>query len=99
MEYIYCDEVHLTAELAFELLKVADKYMVLPLRSLCETFLENCLNVSNVVDISIAANEVGAKSLEKLTVTFIKRNLDAVIEKHDIKRLPQSVLFDIMKEK
>ena len=99
MEYIYNDEVKLTEELAIELLNIAGKYNVLPLRSECETFLGNCLNVSNVVDISITANEVGAKSLEKLTVTFIKKNLDAVVEKHDINKLPKSILLDITKEK
>ena len=99
MEYIYCDEVNLTEEIANALISVADKYNIPQLKSACSTFLASCLTVKNVVDISILAHKVDAHELEKATVRFIVKNVDAVFDENDIKKLPYPILRDVCKQK
>jgi len=97
LEFLYCDEVSLTEEVAVALLQIADKYSVPQLKSICSTFLITCLTVKNVVDISVLASTTESIDLEKATVKFIKQNLKEVFEHNDIKKLPHSTLFDLCK--
>ena len=81
LEYIYCDEVSLKEPTAMELLQIADKYCVAPLKALCEQFLGKCLTAENVIELGILADKVEAKELEKMIIKFVRSNPDAVFER------------------
>ena len=95
MEYIYCDEVHLTAEVAVELVQIADKYRIPVLKTACEKFLKDCFTAENAIDIAIMANKIEAKELEENAVKYIALNLKMIFEKSDPTRLPKSVLYQV----
>ena len=99
MEYIYCDEVSFTEQSATELLQIADKYGVPPLKELCEEILSESLTVTNVIDLGILADKMEANELIKRIVKFVKRNLNAIFEHDDIRRLPKTILYDLYKLK
>ena len=88
----------LKEETATTLLMIADKYCVPQLKLACAKFLISCLTVKNVIDISILAHTADAQELEKATVKFIVKNLEAVFEQNDIKKLPYPTLFEVCKK-
>jgi len=99
LEYIYCDQVHLDEQSATELLRITDKYNVPALKELCEEILGECLTTTNAVELGMLADKTDAKQLIKSVVKFVKKNLIAVSEHDDIRRLPKSVVIDICMQK
>ena len=100
LEWIYCDSVqNLKEDVALELYKAADKFVVPGLKTVCEDFLIKHLKVENVIERAILANMVDSVKLVDATIDFIIANIDEIFEKDDIRRLPNQILRAICKDK
>jgi len=98
LEWIYCDQVKkMEDQIAQELFAVADKFSLPDLKKLAEKCLIEHLAVENVVERAELADIFEASNLEKAAVKFIVTNIDAVFEKSDIRKLPDSILLKVIK--
>jgi len=79
LEYIYTDNVEtFTCELAFELVVLADEYLLPRLRQICEIQLQNFVNTENVCSMLCYSHDHNAKDLKQYCLNFIMKNFDAV---------------------
>jgi len=98
LEWIYCDQVKkMDDQIAQELFAVADKFSLPELKKLAEKCLIDHLTVENVVERAELADIFEASNLEKATVRFIVTHIDAIFEKSDVRKLPDSILLKVIK--
>src|SRR3712207_398464 len=74
LEFIYCNKVTVTRDLAQELLILSDKYSFVELRNACEKYYANKLTVENFVETANMAEELNATQLIDAVVEFGIRN-------------------------
>ena len=98
LEWIYCDQVKkMDDKIAQEIFAVADKFSLPDLKKIAEKCLIDHLSVENVVERAEMADIFEASNLEKATIRFIISNMDAVFEKSDVRKLPDSILLKVCK--
>ena len=76
--YVYTGRVIQMADLAKDLLFVADKYDLKHLKSLCEEHLSRTLQVGNASSVLQIANLYNAANLKKDTLLYIAQHVDEV---------------------
>lgn len=67
LEYIYCGEFDIdkySFDFHFELLQISDEYMIEDLYKICHKKLKSKINVNNVCDILVAADNMNLKELK-----------------------------------
>lgn len=99
MEYLYSSEIHLENEnLAKDLLKASTEYKLDELKTFCERFLRNKINLENIVDLSIIAEEFQALDLRNDVISFLAQNQDEIKNNNDFLRAPQSIISQALKK-
>ena len=79
LEWLYCDNVlEMKEELAVELFRVADKYLVSKLKEEAERYLMKNLAIGNVLERAKLAIEFSSKSLEDAVVKFAVKEIEVV---------------------
>lgn len=74
LRFIYCNEVQNLEAVALELLFVAEKYQVEPLKQLCAKHIEAKLSEQNVLDVLVIADRMtNSKQLFRKCVSLILR--------------------------
>jgi len=72
IEFIYCNEVTLNEDLAYDLLDLSNKYSFKELRKGCELFLSKRIRQDNYAKLAKIANLLQLQTLED----YIKRHSD-----------------------
>lgn len=74
LRFIYCNEVQNLETVALELLFIAEKYQVEPLKQLCARHIETKLSEQNVLDVIVIADRMtNSKQLLRKCVSLILR--------------------------
>lgn len=74
LQYLYCDELSLSSDDVYEVLRLAKTYNVPCLVTECVEYLERELNPSNVFEILLQAQQFGEKGLEICCWQYIDNN-------------------------
>lgn len=79
LEYIYTDTVeNFTYDLAFDLMALADEYLLPRLRQICEIQLQSFVNSDNVCEILIYAHNHNANDLKQYCLNYCLKNFETV---------------------
>ncbi|KAJ8687118.1 hypothetical protein QAD02_022916 [Eretmocerus hayati] len=78
--YIYAGKVNKIEIYALELLKIADMYAVIKLKSVCEQTLVKALENENVVEYLNIADKYSAKKLETECIRYIITNIKEIVD-------------------
>lgn len=79
LRFLYTGKVHITPDIAQELLRASSFYHVFELQKRAEHFLANEIRVDNVVDLLTLADECHAVDLKRNCVPFLMRNIHEVV--------------------
>jgi len=100
MEFIYTDVLPENCDCLFELLALAEEYILPRLKSLCEIRLIKSIDVLNVASILIHAELYSCHVLKKYAMKFIRSSLNVLLcidqFQNDISQQP-SLMLEIMK--
>ncbi len=92
MEWLYCNEIlDIKDEVAIELLKVTNKYLLPKLKTEAETYLVKNLNAENILERAQLAVEFNARDLETAVVRFIVKEMNEGKKKEELKNFPDSI--------
>ncbi|XP_076648701.1 RCC1 and BTB domain-containing protein 1-like isoform X2 [Halictus rubicundus] len=80
LQYLYTDEIDVSAENFFELLKLANHYSVNQLKKYCTQSICKHITVKNVISLYNTAITCNMKKLEDSCFKFILRNMTAVVQ-------------------
>lgn len=103
LEYLYCGEFDIdkySFDFLFELLHISDEYMMEDLYKICHKKLKSKINVNNVCDILVAADNMNLKELKVQCMEIIVATFNEIITKESYNKLvkhPQ-LLLEITKE-
>src|SRR5688500_5067264 len=86
-EFIYCNEVGLSEDIAFDLLQLSDKYCLSELTSLCDDYISEILTVNNVVYYATNAEKLKLTRLKNTTLKFIWKNLSEIEQREDYENI------------
>lgn len=102
LRFIYCGKVNNMETLKLDLFVAADKYMIEGLKILCEEALILDLNIENVVDTLIIADQYDIKDLKTAALNYFtihKREITTSDEfEKVVKTLPTSILTAMFKQ-
>ena len=96
IEFLYTNQIEPDADLAIELFKQADKYVVPELKKSCEQYLCNSLNPENYVNIANLAEMLEANALREATLAYIARNVKALRGRQDLAKISNDMLKDVI---
>ena len=99
IEFIYCNEVRLSEDLAFDLLDLSDKYAFSDLRKGCEWFLKERIRVDNCVELAKIADLLQLEGLEKAVMEFISSHWEAVSKRNEVTELPSKPFYQKLSHK
>lgn len=94
-DFFHLGKIDLNPQMAFEMLHLAEQYMLDKLKYKCEKIILEGVDEENVSSILVDADKYNAKNLVKSCVEFIVKHTD-VMEKDNFKQLPQHLLLVIM---
>eukprot|EP00026_Physarum_polycephalum_P011486 Phypoly_transcript_11716.p1 GENE.Phypoly_transcript_11716~~Phypoly_transcript_11716.p1 ORF type:complete len:320 (+),score=26.23 Phypoly_transcript_11716:81-1040(+) len=79
LEYLYTDNVeNFTCDLAFELMILADEYLLSRLRQICECQLQTFVNTENACSMLAYAHNHNANDLKQFCMNFVMKHFDAI---------------------
>jgi len=77
LEYIYSDSVEISsADMAVQLMILADEYLLPRLKEICETEIIKAIDVSNVAELMETAHRYHSKLLKNFCLEFILQNYE-----------------------
>ncbi|TMW56372.1 hypothetical protein Poli38472_006382 [Pythium oligandrum] len=79
LRFLYTGKVHITPNIAQELLRASSIYHVYELQKRAEHYLAGEIRVDNVVDLLTLAEECQATDLKRNCVPFLMRNIHEVV--------------------
>jgi len=88
LEFLYLGETQLKEDLALDLLKLANEYMLKSLQSICEDYLAKNLNIDNCIKISEIASLYESESLNSNVEAFFQQNAKKLVECKDFEDFP-----------
>ena len=84
-------------EESFELLKLADLYIIEHLKSLCEKSLFRYINVENVVSFYQIAEQYNGPELKEFCFKFMLKHYEALVIKEGGEPIPSELLVELKK--
>ena len=97
LDFLYANKVNLTQNLAFDLLRVVDRFGLLKLREKCEKFLISSLTLDNLAEFANFADQQQAKKLIDEVVSFMLKNMKSLETQEEIVlELPKAILVKCM---
>ncbi len=84
-------------DVALELFKTAEKYLVPKLKEEAEKSLVKNLTLENLIEHAKLAIEFKAKDLENAVVRLAAKEIDTLNEREQINLLPSSVIYKMFK--
>eukprot|EP00494_Astrolonche_serrata_P025896 UN26157 len=95
MRFIYTGSVEVTNELAQDLLRAADQYLLEGLKRLCEYTIAQDVNLDNVSDMYDLSEAFHAMSLRHTCVLFILEQFDKICTRPGSSQLIQRVIPEL----
>ena len=95
MEYIYFEKIPDFEKYIFEIFKIANKLDIEILRSMCEQFIMQSLNLNNLGRYLPITEVYNSDNLKKTFVYFITQNFDTISKEPEIMKLINNQI-DIM---
>ena len=95
MRFIYTGSVEVTNELAQDLLRAADQYLLEGLKRLCEYTIAQDVNLDNVSDMYDLSEAFHAMSLRHTCVLFILEQFDKICTRPGFSQLIQRVIPEL----
>lgn len=97
LQYLYSGSVHVvTPEVSFELLTMAERYMLPHLKWVCENVILDGVAVENVVTLLITSDTYKCTRLYRVCLDFIGKNHQQVVKTEEFKALPHNILLEVM---
>ena len=90
LRFLYTDQVKKMKEFAKDLLVAADKYMINLLKSQCQSFLSESINIHNCCELLALADSHLATELKKVAMEFILQRVAEVATTDGWKEVQQS---------
>ncbi|KAK8956374.1 BTB/POZ domain-containing protein [Platanthera guangdongensis] len=87
VKYLYTAEALLDEEMACNLLVLAEKYQVKPLKAFCEKFMTSKVNNENAIVSYAFAHQHGAKQLIETALSLIVDNMGVLTQRGEYKEL------------
>uniref|UniRef100_A0A7C8YL14 BTB domain-containing protein n=2 Tax=Opuntia streptacantha TaxID=393608 RepID=A0A7C8YL14_OPUST len=95
MRYIYTGSVNVNLDIAHDLLKAADQYLLEGLKRLCEYAIAQDISVDNVMLMYELSEAYNAMSLRHSCILFILEQFDRLSSKPWYPRLVQRIVPEI----
>jgi len=99
MEYLYTGKIKLNVGIDLQLLYIADEYQISELFSICESYIISRMEITNVVEILMAADSCpGAINLKSEAIRFTiskVRSRETSLTESKFKVLPKSLFASI----
>jgi len=96
LTWIYFGKIDLHQDLALNLVKFADKYLLNDLTKFCEQYLMKILTVDNCAKIFEVVYFSGAEVLKVQTEAFIRGNLKEIMKRKDFEDFPKISYLHIL---
>ncbi|CAD8073051.1 unnamed protein product [Paramecium primaurelia] len=97
LQYIYTDEVLIDSYIVYDLLALADKYMLQRLKNLCEDHLIKNISLKNVIEVVNLADKFSAQELKANAMIFLLDNKQKILNTQDINMLSKEILIELLK--
>ena len=97
LRFLYCDEVHLTANNVFHVLYVAKKYIVPTLETKCRVFLQENIDVNNACQILEEARRFQETALEQRYWEIIDESTSECVNSDRVLTLSHDTLVALLK--
>ncbi|KFK38013.1 hypothetical protein AALP_AA3G059000 [Arabis alpina] len=95
MRFIYTGSVNITIEIAQDLLRAADQYLLEGLKRLCEYNISQDITVDNIGSVYELSEALNALSLRQACILFILEHFDKLSLKHGTNELVQRTIPEI----
>jgi len=99
LEYLYTDNIPADCDLLFDVLALAEEYLLLQLKSVCEVKLLEHLDLYNAANLLVHADLYNCEMLKKYTLQFIITSHELLLTmpqfEADLQKGP--LLFEIMR--
>jgi len=100
LEWVYCEEiVDLEEDIAVELVKATDKYLLAELKIEAEECLAVNLTIENIVERAKLAVENSALVLQTAVVNFVAKYIEELNKREELNQLPNSIIYKVCKIK
>lgn len=99
LEYVYCNKVALTEEIAMDLIVYCEEIIFPNLKVDCEKVLAKSLKFNNIFAIYDIAEVAKAEKLKEAAVRFIRGNIKEITKKVGIENLSKSLLVELVQDK
>jgi len=100
LEYLYTDNIPSDCELLFDVLALAEEYLLLQLKSICEVKLLENLDLYNAANLLVHADLYRCEMLKKYTLQFIMTSHELLVNvsqfESDIEKAPH-LMMEIMR--
>jgi len=96
IEYLYCDEIELTKDIAVGLLKLSDEYCLPILKTICAKYLVRILDYDNYMELANLASHYQVNELRKPLLNYLISFKTSLLQNINIKDLPRDLLEDYL---
>jgi hypothetical protein len=100
LEYLYTDNIPSDCDLLFDVLALAEEYLLLQLKSICEVKLLENLDLYNAANLLVHADLYRCEMLKKYTLQFIMTSHELLVNvpqfESDIEKAPH-LMMEIMR--
>ena len=87
LRYIYVGKAYISDSSNLDLIKAADKYQVLDLKTMCENDILTQLTIENSIDLLTVADQSNALTLKTEIIDFIVKNAQILIGKPEFESM------------
>jgi len=94
LQYLYTGKVNVSADTAFEVMKLAEGYLLERLKFLCEEIVIQAIDIESAPSLLMEAEHYACTQLKLYCIEFIQLHKDS-IDKEALKILPKELLLEI----
>jgi BTB/POZ domain-containing protein 9 len=100
LHYFYTGNIDpetVNVEIACELKRISDWYDLDDLNAKSFLFVQSQMSVDNVIGLFVSAHTLSPRldDVEEVTLRFIAKNFNSLLDRPEFKKLPQSILITI----
>ena len=100
LQYIYLEDFKIESDIAEDLFKLCDEYMIKEVKEDCEDILMKDIRVENVLHLVQLSEKYEARELRKACLDFIVQNLKEVLKTQNFReQLETDTLIELIEMK
>ena len=97
LRYLYTGELNVGPEIALEVMKLSERYLLNRPKILCEMIVMEAIDFENACDLLMEADRYGCEKLKKFCIEFVVKNDKEVVNTETFLSLPKEIMVQIMK--